>query len=306
LAEVPDFMDGILNILKPPGMTSFDVVAYLRGILKTRKIGHTGNLDPEEVGVLPVCIGNATKAIEFITDKDKTYIAEITLGIETDTQDATGNINSTKEVCVERSGFEDVLKTFEGKINQIPPMYSAVKINGKKLYELAREGKTVERKPREVNVYSLKCIGQRSKDKYLMEIKCSKGTYIRTLCADIGNELSCGAHMSFLVRTNAGSFDISSSMRLSEIRELSDSEKINEKLISVEKVFEDLKSIVLDSDSTKKYLNGVTVNVTEKPLGKELVRVYAGERGFIALGELFESNGVYKLKSEKLFLQSIQ
>ncbi|MFA6308535.1 MAG: tRNA pseudouridine(55) synthase TruB [Clostridia bacterium] len=299
-------MDGILNILKPPGMTSFDVVAYLRGVLKTRKIGHTGTLDPEAVGVLPVCIGNATKAIEFMTDKDKTYIAEITLGIETDTQDATGNIISTKDVNVERCRFESVLKTFEGKINQIPPMYSAVKINGRKLYELAREGKTVERKPREVNVYSLKCIGQRSNVKYLMEIKCSKGTYIRTLCADIGNELSCGAHMSFLVRTNAGPFDIGSSIRLSEIRELSDSEKINERLISVEKVFEDLKSIILDSDDTKKYLNGVTVNVTEKPVGNELVRVYASERGFIALGGLFESNGEYKLKSGKLFLQSIQ
>lgn len=299
-------MDGILNILKPPGMTSFDVVAYLRGVLKTKKIGHTGTLDPEAVGVLPVCIGNATKAIEFMTDKDKFYIAEITLGIETDTQDATGNIISTKDVDVERSRFESVLKIFEGKINQIPPMYSAVKIGGRKLYELAREGKTVERKPREVTIYSLNCIGQRSDVKYLIDIKCSKGTYIRTLCADIGEKLLCGAHMSFLVRKNAGPFNIESSLRLEEIRELSDSGKIKEKLISVEKVFEELNSFILDSENTKKYLNGVPVDVAGEFANNELVRVYTDEDNFIALGEIIEDNCELKLKSRKLFLQSNQ
>ncbi len=297
-------MNGIINILKPPGMTSFDVVAYSRGVLKTKKVGHTGTLDPEAVGVLPVCVGNATKAIEFITDKDKTYRAEITLGIETDTQDKTGKIISLHDVNVTKEEFEAVLKKFEGKIMQTPPMYSAVKINGKKLYELARLGRVVDRVPRAVTIFSLKCVEQVSDAKYLIDIRCSKGTYIRTLCSDIGGKLGCGAHMSFLVRLCAGPFDIDTSITLEELKDLADKGRINEKLIKTEKVFEDFNKITLDVKDHKKFLNGV---LTDAPTGfkeGEIVRVYTGNNEFFAIGEIIMQSEKSKLKSKKLFIDN--
>ncbi len=295
-------MNGILNIYKEPGMTSFDVVARLRKILKIKRIGHMGTLDPEATGVLPICIGNATGAIDFVSDTDKCYLAEITLGIKTDTQDATGKIIEKKEVKVSENEFETILKKFVGKIKQIPPMYSAVKINGEKLYELARKGKTIERKSREISIYSLKKIKKISKEKYVIEIKCSKGTYIRTLCEDIGERLKCGAYMSSLVRTKSGPFEISDATYLDEIRELSEKQEILKKIITVEKVFSDYGKIILKSEQDKKLLNGQIIKLENEQECIGLVRVFDENKLFFALGEIFEKEQIKYLKSKKFFI----
>ena len=179
--------NGIINIYKEAGFTSHDVVAKLRGILKQKKIGHTGTLDPEAVGVLPVCLGKGTKVCDLLTDKDKVYETVMRLGVMTDTQDMTGTILEESEVTVSKEDVENVLHEFRGDISQVPPMYSALKVNGKKLYELAREGKTVERKPRNIHIYELELLEMEEDGIHVrLRVHCSKGTYIRTLCQDIG------------------------------------------------------------------------------------------------------------------------
>ena len=190
--------NGIINIYKEAGYTSHDVVAKLRGILGQKKIGHTGTLDPEAVGVLPVCLGKGTKVCDLLTDKDKVYETVMRLGVVTDTQDMTGNILRESPVCVNRNEIEEVIQSFKGDYAQIPPMYSALKINGKKLYELAREGKTVERQPRMVHIFELDILDIDPDGVHVhMRVHCSKGTYIRTLCHDIGEKLGCGAAVSY-------------------------------------------------------------------------------------------------------------
>lgn len=296
-------MNGILNIYKEPGMTSFDVVARLRKILKIKKIGHTGTLDPDATGVLPICIGYATGAIDYISDTNKCYIAEITLGIKTDTQDASGIITEKKEVNITSDEFETTLEKFIGKLKQIPPMYSAVKINGKKLYELAREGKTIERKSREILIYSLKNNKRISNEKYQIEIKCSKGTYIRTLCEDIGEELKCGAHMSSLVRTKSGPFEIDNAIYLNEVKEIFDRGDIENQLISVENVFYDYDKIILKEGEDKKLLDGQIIEIESGQGESGIVRVYDEKCAFFALGETFEKEGIKYLKSKKFFIK---
>ena len=195
-------MNGIINVKKEKGFTSHDVVAKLRGILHFKKIGHTGTLDPDATGVLPVCIGKATKVVDLLTEKDKTYIAGVKLGVKTDTLDMTGTVLETRPVTCTGEDLEQCLKSFEGDIEQVPPMYSAIKIQGKRLYEMARQGKTVERKPRKVTIYSLKLLqADLEKNWFEIEVHCSKGTYIRSLCDDIGEKLGCLAAMNSLVRT---------------------------------------------------------------------------------------------------------
>ena len=230
-------MDGILIVNKERGYTSFDVVAKLRGILSIRKIGHTGTLDPEATGVLPVCVGRATKVCDVLTDRDKTYEATVVLGITTDTLDTTGEVLTRKPVSVTRDELLAVLSHFRGEITQVPPMYSAVKVNGKRLYEYAREGKEVERKERRVTIYEIELLEEKlfpwdnseesgqadlpddfdQHPSFRIRVKCSKGTYIRTLCDDIGKELGCGAAMSSLVRTEVGRFRLEDALRLNEI-----------------------------------------------------------------------------------------
>ena len=213
--------NGILNIYKEAGFTSHDVVAKLRGILGQKKIGHTGTLDPEAVGVLPVCLGKGTKVCELLTDKDKVYETVMCLGVTTDTQDMTGKVLKQSEVHVSREELEAVLETFRGNYDQIPPMYSALKVQGKKLYELAREGKTVERKARQVQILELELLEMEPDGIHVhMRVHCSKGTYIRTLCHDIGEKLGCGAAMEKLTRTQVGVFEIQDAMTLSQIEEL--------------------------------------------------------------------------------------
>ena len=211
-------MDGVLNIRKEKGYTSFDVVAKLRGILHMKKIGHTGTLDPEAEGVLPVVLGKATKLVDLLTEKQKTYEALLHLGLETDTQDMTGTVLEEKPVEVTEEDVEAVIREFVGEYQQIPPMYSALKVDGKKLYELAREGKTVERKARTVHFYEID-IKEINLPYVRFSVTCSKGTYIRTLCHDIGQKLGCGGCMEELLRTRSGNFVWEDSMTLAQVEE---------------------------------------------------------------------------------------
>lgn len=300
-------MNGILNILKPPGMTSFDVVGYLRGVIKIKKIGHTGTLDPGAVGVLPICIGSATKAIEYMTDKDKVYRAEMTLGVSTDTQDSSGQVLEQKEVNVTSEEVSRVLTQFIGKLQQIPPMYSAIKVEGKKLYELARSGITVERKPREIEVYSIdiiKNIAEKSEGPktVILDVHCSKGTYIRTLCHDIGEQLGCGGHMSFLVRLKAGSFSIASALTLQEIASLHQEGRLYENLLSPDQVFDNLAAVQLEEVEESRFLNGVYINLGQGNHKEgDFVRVYDSMGKFLAVGEIVSKQGLLLLKSKKVF-----
>ncbi|MCH5267425.1 MAG: tRNA pseudouridine(55) synthase TruB [Lachnospiraceae bacterium] len=215
-------MDGIINVYKEAGFTSHDVVAKLRGILHQKKIGHTGTLDPAATGVLPVCCGKATKVCELLTDSDKSYRAVCHLGVVTDTQDMTGEI--LEEHSYEGITEEAIRKTvqeFAGETEQIPPMYSALKVNGKKLYELAREGKTIERKPRKISISEIIVSAVNPETgEFTMDVTCSKGTYIRTLCHDIGEKLGTGAAMAELLRTRVSVFSMDSAVRLSQIEDM--------------------------------------------------------------------------------------
>lgn len=296
-------VNGILNVMKPPGMTSFDVVASLRRILKTKKIGHTGTLDPGAVGVLPVCVGSATKAIEFLTEKDKLYRAELKLGITTDTQDITGQVTDTRKVNVTREQVLDAIMSFVGTYSQVPPMYSAVKINGQKLYELARSGKTIEREPRVVNIYYINVIDISEEDgSVLFDVACSKGTYIRTLCADIGEKLGCGGCMSFLIRLKSGPFDLESSLTLDEIEELYSADRLKEKMFHVDRVFADLDEVVLKEAEIRKIINGAAVRMFKGMKPGVQLRIYDQDHRFVALGITEKYEDSILLRSRKLFL----
>lgn len=212
-------VNGIINVYKEKGYTSFDVVAKLRGILKQKKIGHTGTLDPDAQGVLPVCLGKATKVCDLLTDKNKEYKAVMLLGKVTDTQDVSGTVLQEREVCVSEQEVRNAVLSFVGGYEQVPPMYSALKVNGKKLCDLAREGKTVERKARPVQILSIE-IEKIELPRVTMKVECSKGTYIRTLCQDIGEKLGCGACMERLLRTKVSKFFVEDALTLGQIEEL--------------------------------------------------------------------------------------
>lgn len=210
---------GIVIIDKPGGWTSMDVCAKLRGILKERRIGHGGTLDPLATGVLPVFVGSATKAVEFAEKGDKEYLAGLRLGVETNTQDITGQVLSTRPVTAGQAELEGALPAFTGPIMQVPPMYSAIKRNGQKLYELARAGKEVHRDPRPVTIHALVLLGRTEEGDYLLRVRCSKGTYVRTLCHDIGAALGCGGCMSSLRRTMAAGFTLEQAVTLERVQE---------------------------------------------------------------------------------------
>ena len=228
-------MDGILVIRKEKGYTSHDVVAKLRGILHMKKIGHTGTLDPAAEGVLPVALGKGTRLVELLTEKEITYEAVLRLGVSTDTQDMTGAVLSEKPVTVTEEEVREAVGSFVGEQQQVPPMYSALKVNGKKLYELAREGKTIERKPRPVVFYEIRILDMEL-PLVRISVTCSKGTYIRTLCNDIGEKLGCGGAMEELLRTRSGNFTLEESMTLSQVEEAVADGTIGEKLVSIEDV----------------------------------------------------------------------
>lgn len=253
---------GIINVYKEAGFTSHDVVAKLRGICKQKKIGHTGTLDPDAVGVLPVCLGSGTKLCDLLTDKTKEYVARFRLGITTDTQDISGTVLTTGEVTVTPEEVQNVLSSFVGDLEQIPPMYSAIKVQGKKLYELAREGKEVERKPRPVTVYELELL-KAEHPEYEIRVKCSKGTYIRTLCHDIGQVLSCGAVMTSLVRTRVGSFSIEEAKTLSELQALADTGSLHNIITPVEEMFRNLPAVTVPAEADKALQNGNQLKLSQ-------------------------------------------
>lgn len=248
-------MNGILNVYKEPGFTSHDVVAKLRGICKQKKIGHTGTLDPEASGVLPVCLGSATKLCDLLTEKDKEYRAVMLLGCETDTQDTTGTVLSEHEVTASEEEVRDAVLSFAGPYDQIPPMYSALKVNGQKLCDLARAGKVVERKSRRITIHSIE-IEEICLPRVTMKVSCSRGTYIRTLCHDIGQKLGCGGAMEKLVRTRSGRFGLEEAYKLSEIQKLSDEGRLEEILMPVETVFEGLLAVQAVGAGQKLLENG--------------------------------------------------
>ena len=229
---------GFILVNKPMGFTSFDVIAKLRGILKTKKLGHGGTLDPNATGVLPVFVEGATKAIDLLNRQDKKYIARIKLGIETDTQDIWGEVLSTCEPIRDEEKIKEAIESFKGEISQLPPMYSAIKINGVRLYDLARQGVEISRDERIVNIFSIKYLGKtENENEYEFSVHCSKGTYIRTLCVDIGEKLGCSAVMSSLCRTMALGFSIDDAVSLEKIEELSKEGRVDEIIGDTQKLF---------------------------------------------------------------------
>lgn len=298
---------GVINIYKEKGFTSHDVVAKLRGILKQKKIGHTGTLDPDAEGVLQVCLGKATKLCDMLTDKDKTYETVLLLGQVTDTQDISGQIleeHSTGHLTEEM--VREAILSFAGEYDQIPPMYSALKVNGKKLYELAREGKEVERKPRKVTIYQI-VIKEINLPRVRMEVKCSKGTYIRTLCHDIGMKLKCGGCMESLLRTQVERFSIEDSRKLSDVENHFKEQTLDEIIIPIDKMFENLKAVTLTAEAAravcngngfqKKGINAAISNSTENAefIDAERVRVYGEDGSFIAIYEYRQKTDDFKI-----------
>jgi tRNA pseudouridine55 synthase len=301
-------INGIIIINKEAGFTSFDVVAKLRGICGQRKIGHTGTLDPEAVGVLPVCLGNGTKLCDMLTDKDKEYVAELLLGVTTDTQDTTGTILSETKVTEESMDIQcikDVIMGFEGEYNQIPPMYSALKVNGKKLYELAREGKEVERKARKVYIKEIEIL-EIKLPVVKMRVACSKGTYIRTLCADIGEKLGCGGTMKSLVRTRVERFKLEDALTLSQVQEFKDRGELLSAVMPVDSVFTEYPSLNIKQEWKKLTDNGNPFfpNQTLEDVvyaSGEWVRVYVQDGGFVGIYAYDEVKKRYK--PVKMFME---
>ena len=269
-------MDGIVIVDKPDGWTSQDVVSKLRGVLHTRRIGHGGTLDPMATGVLPVFVGRATRAVEFFEHAEKTYETVLRLGITTDTEDITGEILTQNTPAVTQKDFLAVLEKFRGEIQQIPPMYSALKINGQKLCDLARKGKQVERKPRTITVYELSCLSFDGGSATL-RVHCSKGTYIRTLCKDIGQALGCGGCMESLRRVSAGAYQIQEAIPL---QTLIDSADPGQYLLPVDSMFEDIPAVTLTEKQEKRCRNGGSFTAD---LPEGTYRAYGKDGEFLAL-----------------------
>ena len=295
---------GIINVYKEKGYTSHDVVAKLRGIAGQKKIGHTGTLDPDAEGVLPVCLGKATKVCELLTDKDKTYRAVLFLGQTTDTQDASGTVLETSDVSnLNEAQVTEAVQSFAGEYAQIPPMYSALKVGGKKLYELAREGKTVERKARNVMIHSIKIL-RVDLPRVEMEVSCSKGTYIRTLCHDIGEKLGVGGCMESLLRVQVGRFVLADSLRLSEIQKAKEDENLEKILQPIDSVFEQYRAVRIRPDQEKRLQNGNSFRKPDRLQNyddQEMVRVYDSNGHFAAVYRYVEKDHEFRIV--KMFLQ---
>ena len=275
---------GIIVIQKEKGFTSHDVVARLRGILHMKKIGHTGTLDPDAVGVLPVALGKGTKLVDLLTDKEKTYEAVLHLGITTDTQDMSGTVLEEKPVSVTEEQVREVLKSFVGEQMQVPPMYSALKVNGKKLYELAREGRTVERKARPVCFYEIEPL-EMNLPLVKIRVTCSKGTYIRTLCNDIGEKLGCGGCMEELLRSKVGRYTLEESHTLAQVEAAVADGTIQELIYPVEKVLADYPALSADSYGNRLLANGnpLSDNLVSSQHKEGWVRMYASDGTFTGI-----------------------
>lgn len=296
--------NGIINIHKEAGYTSHDVVAKMRGILGQKKIGHTGTLDPQATGVLPVCLGSGTKLCDLLTDRDKEYVAELLLGISTDTQDVTGTVLREHPVeCLEEQ-VRDAVLGFVGPYEQIPPMYSALKVDGRRLYELARAGKEVERRARPVTIRELEIL-EVALPVVKMRIVCSKGTYIRTLCADIGEKLCCGGAMKSLVRTRVGRFALSEAVTLAKLEALRDEGRVGEVLTAVDEIFADCPALHVREESGRFLANGNALYPDQTDEGQVYapdlqVRMYFADGGFAGLYAYDGTRGRYQ--PVKMFL----
>lgn len=295
--------DGIINVYKEKGYTSFDVVAKMRGILGQKKVGHTGTLDPEAEGVLPVCAGKGTKLCDMLTDHDKTYRATLLLGTDTDTQDTTGTVLAKKSTeGLSEEAVREAILSFIGNYDQIPPMYSALKVNGRKLCDLAREGIVVERKARPVTIYDIR-IEEICLPEVVMTVSCSKGTYIRTFCHDIGEKLSVGGCMKTLLRTKVDRFLIEDSLTLAELQKRKDEGRLSEAVLPIETVFSSYGEIRAAEEGLDKLMrNGNPFRYTEKEdvADKAAFRVYGREGQFIGVYEYSEEKRMFYPR--KIFL----
>lgn len=290
--------DGVINVYKEAGYTSHDVVAKMRGILKQKKIGHTGTLDPDAEGVLPVCLGKGTRLCDMLTDKTKTYQAVLLLGQETDTQDTSGEVLATCPVEVSEEQIHRAVMSFVGEYAQVPPMYSALKVNGKKLYELARAGKEVERQARQVEIYSI-VIDKIELPRVTMTVSCSKGTYIRTLCFDIGRVLGCGGCMEHLLRTQVERFQVKDSLTLQQIETMRDAGTLEQVIVPVEDMFSEYQKVKTLPDYDFLVHNGNQVR--EEQLEKkesickdQPVRLYDSKDQF---------TGIYEYREDRKWFQ---
>lgn len=295
-------LNGIINIYKEKGFTSHDVVAKARGILRERKIGHTGTLDPDAEGVLPLCIGMATKVVPYLSDANKCYEAEVILGVTTTTEDASGEVVECKEVTVDRDEITKVVSSFVGHYTQIPPMYSAIKVNGVRLYELARKGIVIDRPSREVMIYSCDIIDWIDERRFKIRVSCSKGTYIRTLCTDIGRQLGCGAHMGSLLRTQVGQFNLEDSITLAQLEQYKN--HIEPYIMGVEALFAIYPIVYVTKSGEKLLYNGNALRKKdiehfEDSYMNTLVRVVDTSHQFIALYKWHIGQSCFKV--ERMF-----
>lgn len=292
-------MNGILCINKPQDFTSFDVVAKLRGILGMKRLGHAGTLDPMATGVLPVFVGNATKACDIMPDNSKSYSAGFRLGQTTDTQDITGKILTTSDKCISENDINKILPDFTGKIMQLPPMYSAVQVNGKRLYDLARQGIEVERQPREIEVESISLVSYDEKIREgSISIACGKGTYIRTIIHDIGEKLGCGGIMTSLVRTSASGFTLKDCYTFEEVQKARDENNLENLILPVERVFNSLPKLLLNEHQTRMYKNGVKLDLSRIhniKIDCNLYTVYGSDGAFIGTALAEHENGILRV-----------
>ncbi|MBQ3270859.1 MAG: tRNA pseudouridine(55) synthase TruB [Clostridia bacterium] len=280
-------MNGFLNLYKPTGRTSSDAVVFVRRRLpKGTAVGHGGTLDPEASGVLPVCVGSATRLFDYIIDKQKTYVARLQLGVETDTQDATGQVVAERPVTVGEAELRAVLGRFVGEIEQVPPMYSALKRDGRRLYQLARRGQSVALEPRRCRVDAVEYLGREGEDLYAIKVRCGKGVYIRTLCHDIGQALGCGAHMRALERTEAGIFRIEDALSLEDVDALASEDRLGSALIPLDAPLGHLPAVRVGERCRHAVLNG-------NPLRAEWLDAPAPQAGAVRvyLGEAFAGVG---------------
>ena len=288
-------MNGFLNVNKPTGRTSSDLVVFVRKRLpRGTAVGHGGTLDPEASGVLPVCVGSATRLFDYIIDKQKTYVARLRLGVETDTQDATGRIVAERPVDAGEAELRAVLPRFVGEIEQVPPMYSAIKKDGRRLYQLARKGQTVEVQPRKCRVDGIELMGAEDADTFLLRITCGKGVYIRTLCHDIGRALGCGGHMRSLERVAAGIFAIEDALTPGQIDALAADGRLSRALIPLDAPLKHLPAVRVGERSRHAVLNGnpLRPNWLDAPAPEvEAVRVYLNDE-FVGIGAPQPDGGV--------------
>ena len=275
--------NGIIIIDKPSGWTSQDVAAKLRGVFHERRIGHGGTLDPMATGVLPIFVGRATRAAEFMESAEKEYVAGLRLGLTTNTQDTSGETLQEQSVCVSRQELEAALRQFTGPIEQIPPMYSAIKIGGKKLYELARKGQEIERKPRAITIYELELLDGSGAD-WTIRVRCSKGTYVRTLCHDIGAALGCGGCMSSLRRTRAGGFTLRQSVTMPELLKFAAENDPQTLLMPVDALFAQHPALIVTLAQAARIRNGA--DVRDRSFADGTFRVYAEDGAFLMLGRV--------------------